>query len=150
MSKKILKTFLLLAFVVLVCWAFSLYFYHTQGHLFGNYYTQSTSQNSGGGTVNVGTTGQFPFYNGNGQTLTATTTMFMTQAGLVGFGTTSPVSSIDIYTSVSSSTPLLLESVSGGGCILVKDVKGAGYSQIYTQAGVTYTKVHTGSLTTCN
>jgi hypothetical protein len=57
---------------------------------------------------------------------------------------------LDIYSSTSSSTPLLLEATTGGGCIIIKDVAGTGYTQLYTQAGVVSAKVHTGALSSCN
>jgi hypothetical protein len=76
----------------------------------------------------------------------------LNSTGSTGFATSTPVGSVDIYTSVASTTPLLLESVSKGGCIIIKDV-GSGpatYTQVYTQAGAVFGKVHTGSLATCN
>lgn len=45
---------------------------------------------SGSGTVDSGTTGQFPYYAANGTTLTATSTLFLTSGGNVGIGTTTP------------------------------------------------------------
>lgn len=70
--------------------------------------------------------------------------------GSVGIGTTTPAAKLNVYVSVASTTPLLLEAVSGGGCAILKDVAGTGYTQIYTQAGVLYSMVHTGALSSCN
>ncbi|MEA2701859.1 MAG: hypothetical protein QOE22_568 [Candidatus Parcubacteria bacterium] len=44
----------------------------------------------GGGTINSGTTGQFPYYAANGTTLTATSTLLVSTASNVGIGTTTP------------------------------------------------------------
>lgn len=44
----------------------------------------------GSGTVGSGTTGQFPFYNANGTALTATSSIFVTQAGNVGISNSAP------------------------------------------------------------
>lgn len=51
---------------------------------------------SGSGTVNAGTQGQFAFYNAAGTTLTATSSLFLTQAGNVGIGTTSPSATLTV------------------------------------------------------
>lgn len=81
----------------------------------------------------------------------ATSSVFWIDAyGRQGIGTTTPVAKLDVYSSVASTTPLLLESISGGGCAILKDVAGTGYTQIYTQAGQVFGMVHTGALTSCN
>lgn len=61
--------------------------------LAGCYAIRGTCIGSGGGgsgTVGSGTTGQFPFYNANGTTLTATSSLFVAQNQNIGIGTTSP------------------------------------------------------------
>lgn len=50
----------------------------------------TTTPSGGSGTVGAGTTGQFPFYNANGTTLTATSTLFISQAGNIGISSSSP------------------------------------------------------------
>lgn len=50
----------------------------------------TTNSACGAGTISSGTQGQFPFYNANGTTLTATSTLFVTQAGNIGIGSTTP------------------------------------------------------------
>lgn len=50
----------------------------------------------GSGTVGSGTQGQFPFYNANGSVLTATSTLFLTQGGTVGVGTTTPTALLSL------------------------------------------------------
>lgn len=50
----------------------------------------------GSGTVNAGTTGQFPYYAANGSTLTATSSLFLAANGNVGIGTTTPVAKLDV------------------------------------------------------
>jgi hypothetical protein len=50
----------------------------------------------GSGTVNSGTTGQFPYYAANGTTLTATSTLFLTTSGNIGIGTSSPVNTFEV------------------------------------------------------
>jgi fibronectin-binding autotransporter adhesin len=44
----------------------------------------------GSGTIGSGTTGQFPYYAGDGTTLTATSTIFLDISGRVGIGSTTP------------------------------------------------------------
>ena len=56
---------------------------------------------SGSGTVGTGTAGQFPFYQANGTTLTATSSLFITQPsgstqGLIGVGTSSPWATLSV------------------------------------------------------
>lgn len=51
---------------------------------------------SGSGTVGSGTQGQFPFYNAAGTTLTATSTLFVSQAGLVGVNNASPTAGLHV------------------------------------------------------
>jgi len=62
----------------------------------------ATSTGSGSGTVGSGTTGQFPFYNANGTTLTATSSIYITQSGNIGIATTSPGARLDIWQSAAS------------------------------------------------
>lgn len=75
-----------------------------------------------------------------------------TTIGFVGIGTTTPVAGLDVYSSFSSSTPLLLESAAAtGGCEIIKDVGGTNtYTQLYTAGGILFTKAHTGALNLCN
>ncbi|MEO8637517.1 MAG: tail fiber domain-containing protein [Candidatus Taylorbacteria bacterium] len=49
-----------------------------------------------GGAVGSGTTGQFPYYAGNGTTLTATSSIFLATSGNVGIGTTTPTQQLSI------------------------------------------------------
>lgn len=51
---------------------------------------------SGAGTVSAGLQGQNAFYNANGTIISATSTIFITQAGLVGIATTSPYGQFSI------------------------------------------------------
>jgi hypothetical protein len=51
---------------------------------------------SGSGTVGSGAQGQFAFYNAAGTTLTATSSLFLSQSGNVGIGTTSPAAQLDL------------------------------------------------------
>lgn len=48
------------------------------------------------GTVSSGTQGQFAFYNANGTTVSGTSTLFVSQAGNVGIGTTTPAELLHI------------------------------------------------------
>jgi LysM repeat protein len=50
----------------------------------------------GSGTVGSGTQGQFAFYNAAGTTLTATSSLFISQSGNIGIGTTSPYSALSV------------------------------------------------------
>ncbi len=63
----------------------------------------------GSGTVSAGTIGQLPFYNSAGTTLTATSSIYLTQAGSIGIGTTAPSSLLDI-SGADSGTNIVLAS----------------------------------------
>ena len=58
--------------------------------------TWSATSSLGLGTVNSGTTGQFPYYAANGTTVTATSTLFLAADGKVGIGTTTPADAVTI------------------------------------------------------
>lgn len=64
------------------------------GNSAGTYTLTATSSlgisGGGSGTIGSGTTGQFPFYETSGTDLTATSSVFITPAGFVGIGTTTP------------------------------------------------------------
>jgi hypothetical protein len=57
------------------------------------------SGGGGSGTVSSGTQGQFAFYNANGTTLSGTSTIFASQAGNIGIGTTSPFEQLTVLPS---------------------------------------------------
>lgn len=59
----------------------------------GSLFSTGVACGSGGGsgTVGSGTIGQFPYYAGSGTTLTATSSLFVSTAGFLGIGTTTPV-----------------------------------------------------------
>lgn len=59
----------------------------------------STLGITGSGTVNSGTTGQFPYYASNGTALTATSSLFLATSGNIGIGTTTPDAALDVYAS---------------------------------------------------
>jgi hypothetical protein len=50
----------------------------------------------GSGTVSSATQGQFAFYNANGTTVSGTSTLFASQAGNVGVGTSSPLAKFSV------------------------------------------------------
>ncbi len=62
-------------------------------------YSLVASSTFGGGSGNVGsgTQGQLPFYDLAGTSLTATSSLTLSQAGLFGVGTTSPLSQLDVF-----------------------------------------------------
>lgn len=62
----------------------------------GCFSINGTCVGSGGGTINSGTTGQFPYYASDGTTLTATSTLFVSTASRVGIGTTTPNNLIEV------------------------------------------------------
>ena len=70
----------------------------------GTYALVSTSSlgisAGGSGTIGSGTQGQFAFYNTNGTTVAATSSLFLAQTGNVGIGTTSPQSTLSVDGSV--------------------------------------------------
>ena len=57
----------------------------------------------GSGTVSSGTQGQFAFYDANGTTVTATSTLFVSQAGYIGIGTGSPAYPLDVAGGINAS-----------------------------------------------
>lgn len=71
----------------------------------------------GGGTVNSGTTGQDAFYASNGTAVSATSTIFISPASLVGISTTSPSAILDILSVSNNNTPLfnIASSTNGTG-----------------------------------
>jgi|GEM_PF-3636581 len=75
---------------------------------------------SGSGTVSSGTTGQLPYYAADGTTLTATSSLFLSTAGNVGIGTTTPRGKLSLYSSTTAASITGLEqfhnfNISGGG-----------------------------------
>jgi hypothetical protein len=58
----------------------------------------------GSGTVNSGTTGQFPFYASSGTAVSATSTLFLNASGYLGVGTTTPSASLDVNGGIYSET----------------------------------------------
>ncbi|OGG76609.1 hypothetical protein A2950_02300, partial [Candidatus Kaiserbacteria bacterium RIFCSPLOWO2_01_FULL_55_19] len=57
-------------------------------------------------TVGTGTAGQFAFYNTTGTNLTATSSIFLTQSGNVGIGTSTPYSKLTVWGSGTGSNIL--------------------------------------------
>lgn len=49
------------------------------------------------GTVNTGLAGQFPYYAANGDTLTGTSTLFLSPTGKIGIGTSSPSAKLTVW-----------------------------------------------------
>ncbi len=90
------------------------------------------------GTIGSGTTGQFPFYNANGTTLTATSSLFITQSGNIGIGTTSPLSSFsiqgttgtNIFSVASSSGSAILSVPQTGGVSVVAGTLNSGVNAL--------------------
>ena len=78
----------------------------------------------GSGTVSSGTQGQFAFYNANGTTLTATSTLFVSQAGYIGIGTTSPFTTLAVNGSGYFTGNLTAPIVDNGGQVV--NVKAFG------------------------
>jgi len=71
-----------------------------------------TGGGGGSGTVNSGTQGQFAFYNGSGTTVSGTSTLFITQAGNIGIGTTTPYSRLTIWGNGTNNLLELVDSAS--------------------------------------
>jgi len=89
------------------------------GNAQGTYTLTATSSlgitgGSGSGTVDSGTTGQFPYYAGAGTTLTATSVPFLSTASKLGVGTTTPSALLDIYNGANTNTGLYVEAGTGG------------------------------------
>src|SRR3990167_2858010 len=62
----------------------------------------SNGSDCGSGTVGSGTQGQFPFYNAAGTTLTATSTLFLSQAGRIGIGQETPLNLLHLKAAAGS------------------------------------------------
>ena len=97
------------------------------------------SGSGGSGTVNSGTQGQFPFYNGSGTTLTATSSLFVSQAGNIGIGTTSPYAKLSVigegvFRNLSATSTTATSTLSGGLSV------GGGSFQYDFSSGVTSVK----------
>jgi hypothetical protein len=58
---------------------------------------------NGSGTVGSGSQGQFAFYNAAGTTLTATSSLTVSQSGNIGIGTTSPSSALSVAGDINAS-----------------------------------------------
>lgn len=52
---------------------------------------------TGSGDVGAGVLGQFPYYGADGTALTATSSLYLSEAGYIGIGTTTPAVNLDIY-----------------------------------------------------
>ncbi len=63
--------------------------YSTGGYKFGDGTVQTTAA-TGGGTVDAGAAGDFPYYAGTGSTLTATSTLFLSPSGNIGISEGNP------------------------------------------------------------
>ena len=97
------------------------------GQLNGTYALVSTSSlgiSGGSGTVSSGTQGQFAFYNANGTTVAATSSLFLAQSGMIGIGTTSPFSTLSVNGSGYFSSTLTAPIIDNGG--QVYNVKAFG------------------------
>lgn len=84
------------------------------------------SAGGGSGTVGSGTTGQFPYYAGNGTTLTATSSLFLNTNNSIGVATTSSSAGLVIGTtlaysvaSTSATTTLTVNSATSTTVMLV-------------------------------
>lgn len=76
---------------------------------------------SGSGIILTGTQGYFPFYNSNATTtLTATSSIFITQGGKIGIGSTTPFKTLgvtgEIYVTATTTSPCFT-TILGGTCI---------------------------------
>ncbi len=93
----------------------------------------------GSGTVNSGTTGQFPYYAANGTTLTATSTLFIDTAGNVGVGTSTPIATLTIQPPIAGRMAFYV-ATSTGDSVLETDGKtgftGIGTTTAFAQLSV--------------
>lgn len=98
----------------------------------GNIIATTTPSGGGGsGTVGTGLQGQFPFYNANGTTLTATSTLFLTQGGSVGVGITNPGAAFEVQGTTTTSTGNAVDIWNSSGTSLLR-VRDDGYIGIST------------------
>ncbi len=70
---------------------------------------------SGSGTVGSGTTGWFPYYAGDGTTLTATSSIFLATSGKIGIGTTTPRRGLSVVSSSAADTNAEFTSTANDG-----------------------------------
>lgn len=98
----------------------------------GNIIATTTPSGGGGsGTVGTGLQGQFPFYNANGTTLTATSTLFLTQGGSVGIGITNPGAAFEVQGTTTTSTGNAVDVWNSAGTSLLR-ARDDGYIGIST------------------
>ncbi|MCE9643764.1 helix-turn-helix domain-containing protein, partial [Candidatus Parcubacteria bacterium] len=79
----------------------------------------SSGGGGGSGDVGSGTAGQFPFYNGTGTTLTATSSIFLTEGGNVGIGTTSPFAKLSVAGAIFANGSITGSDITATGTLSV-------------------------------
>jgi len=81
---------------------------------------------SGSGGVGSGTQGQLAFYNAAGTNLTATSTLFLTQAGYFGIGTSSPDDFLEVRSSNASVATAAFYNAAGTNIFKILDGGNVG------------------------
>jgi hypothetical protein len=108
------------------------------------------SGGGGSGTVGSGAQGQFAFYNAAGTTLTATFSLFISQSGNIGIGTTTPGSifSVNNILNLTSATSTFYSTGGvnlSGGCFSINGtcVGGSGGAGVSLSAANNWTGLQT-------
>lgn len=96
------------------------------------------SCSGGSGTVGSGTQGQVPFYNSNGTTLTATSSIFIAQSGNIGMSTTAPFARLSIAGRAGSATNIFAVSTttSGNATSTALAISNNGNLRFFNGAGI--------------
>ena len=92
----------------------------------------------GSGTVSSGTQGQFAFYNANGTTVSGTSTLFVTQAGQIGIGTTTPNAKLSIFANLGETNTTLfnIASTTGNATTTLFSISNTGLTTIASNLNV--------------
>lgn len=82
----------------------------------------------------TGSTGQNAYFSSSG-VVTGTSTIFITTASHIGFGTSTPSATYQFFSTGTTTTSLDSNSATQGSCIEMKDYKGGGYTYLHTYQG---------------
>jgi hypothetical protein len=100
-----------------------------------DYVASSTLGGAGSGDVGSGTTGQTPYYAGNGTTLTATSSIFIDTTQFIGIGTTSPTAILHVEGTQNATTTIQHGGIGEPVCHKYRTVDGGWFYEYFTSNG---------------